>query len=326
MPDLLNTSDVPLAPSAKTTETVLPDWYTNYAMQVLSDQQAASANPYAVYGSPRVADFTPDQQAGFEAARGAAGAYQPGLQAAQQQVGALAGERPSGALAPWLERAGASAPGVVGGYMSPYQDLVVDRIGELGNRNLTENLLPAIGDQFVGAGGYGGSRQAEAIGRAVRDTQESISAQQGAALDTGYRGALTAAQTDLSRFGALGQTALRGGTADIGSGLQVGSALSDLAGRQQGLGLTGAGALSTIGQQQQALGQQNLDIGYQDFLRQQGWDQQQIDALTKTLGGVAPAVPKGILEQGYGPAPSGTTQAPSTAQAIASLIGSFLVG
>jgi hypothetical protein len=84
MPDLLNTSDVPLAPSAKTSETVLPDWYTNYAMEVLSTQRATALNPYQPYGSPRVADFSPDQQAGFEAARSAAGAYQPGLQAAQQ--------------------------------------------------------------------------------------------------------------------------------------------------------------------------------------------------------------------------------------------------
>lgn len=326
MPDLLNTSDVPLAPSAKTSETVLPDWYTNYAMQVLSNQQASAANPYQPYGGPRIADFTPDQQAGFEATRAAAGSYQPPLAQAQDVVGALAGQRPSDAANPWLARSGVTSASQVGQYMDPYQDLVVDRIGELGARNLQERLLPAIGDQFISAGGYGGSRQAEAIGRAVRDTQESISAEQNRALSAGYQGALGAAGNDLSRFGALGQTALSGGTADINSGLAVGGALSGLAKDTQGLGLTAAGALQGVGEQQQKLGQANLDTAYQDFLRQQGYDQQQIDNMTKTLQGVAPAVPKSVLEQGYGPVGGATNQSPSTAQAIASAIGALLLG
>lgn len=327
MPDLLNTSDVPLAPSAKTSETVLPDWYTNYAMQILSNQQATSANPYATYGSPRVADFTPDQQAAFEAARGASGAYQPGLAAATGTVDSVAAGPSSSMVAqPWLDRAGATSPSVVGQYMDPYQDFVVDRIGELGARNLSERLLPAIGDQFVGAGGYGGTRQAEEIGRAVRDTQESISAEQNRALSAGYQGALGAAQTDLSRMGALASTAGGLRATDVSSGLATGQAQGALAAQAQSLGLTGAGALQTVGAQQQALGQKNLDVGYEDFMRQQGYNQQQIDAMAKTLGAVAPAVPKSVLEQGYGPVSTNGTQSPSTAQAIASLVGSFLLG
>ena len=323
MPDLLNTSDVPLAPSAKTSETVLPDWYTNYAMQVLSNQQAVSGTPYPTFGSPRVADFTPDQQAGFEAVRGAAGAYQPGLAQAEQTVGALSGIRPSASAAPWLSRAGVTSASQVDQYMDPYQDLVVDRIGALGARNLTERLLPAIGDQFVGSGGYGGTRQAEEIGRAVRDTQEGISAEQHRALSAGYQGALGAAGADLSRFGALGQTA--GGLAaqDVSSGLAVGDAQARMAAQAQQLALNGAGALTQVGQQQQALNQKNLDVGYEDFLRQQGWDQSRIDNLVKTLQGVAPAVPKSVLEQGYGPVAVDTTKSPSTAQAIASAIGAL---
>lgn len=325
MPDLLNTSDVPLAPSAKTSETVLPDWYTNYAMQVLSNQQAVAGNPYPTYTSPRVAGFTPDQEAGMEATRAAAGAYQPGLAAAQGTVGALAGVRPSASASPWLSRAGVTSASQVRQYMDPYQDLVVDRIGELGARNLTERLLPAIGDQFVGAGGYGGTRQAEEIGRAVRDTQESISAEQNRALSVGYQGALGAAGTDLTRFGALAQTAGGLAESDVRSGLAVGDAQSRMAEQAQRLALNGAGALQQVGQQQQAMDQKNLDVGYEDFLRQQGWDQSRIDNLVKTLQGVAPAVPKSILEQGYGPVNADTSKSPSTAAAIASAIGALLL-
>jgi len=37
-----------------TSQTVLPEWYTNYAMQLLSNQQAVAARPYATYQAPRV--------------------------------------------------------------------------------------------------------------------------------------------------------------------------------------------------------------------------------------------------------------------------------
>ena len=45
-----------------TTQTVLPDWYTNYAMQLLSNQQQQMTTPYAAYQGPRVAEFSPFQQ------------------------------------------------------------------------------------------------------------------------------------------------------------------------------------------------------------------------------------------------------------------------
>lgn len=325
MPDLLNTSDVPLAPNASTTQTVLPDWYTNYAMGVLSNQAAVSAQPYAPYTAPRVADFTPTQVAGQEATKAAAGAYQPGLTAATSTInGVASGPAPSEMAQPYLQAASQTAPSVVGGYLDPYMTNVTDRIASLGNRNLTENLLPGIGDQFVAAGGYGGSRQAEAIGRAVRDTQSDITSQQLAALSQGYTGALTAAQTDLSRQGSLAATAGNLGVADVNSGLATGQAQGALAAQAQGLGLTGAGALQGVGAQQQELGQKNLDVAYADYLRQQGYDQTQIDAMSKTLGAVQPAVPKAVLSEGYGAAPSGSTPSPSGLQTIANVVGSFL--
>ena len=328
MADLLNTSDVPLAPNASTTQTVLPDWYTNYAMGILSNQQAVAANPYPAYTAQRVADFTPTQVAGQEATTAAAGSFQPGLTAATQTVNGVAnGPLPSSAAAPYLSAASQSAPSVVGGYLNPYITNVTDRIAQLGNRNLTEKLLPGIGDEFVHAGNFGGSRQAEAIGRAVRDTQSDITSQQGTALASGYTGALGAAQTDLSRQGGLAQTAGNLGVADVNAGVATGAAQADLAGRTQALGLTGAGALQQVGAAQQDLGQKNLDVAYADFLRQQGYDQTQIDAMSKTLGAVLPAVPKAVLTQGYSAAPGSGDPAPTglqTAASIANAINTLL--
>jgi len=201
--------------------------------------------------------------------------------------------------------------------MNPYTEQVVNRVGELGARTLREQLLPQIGDQFIRAGGYGGSRQAEAIGRALRDVAESTQAKQAELLASGYGGALTAAQTDLQRLAGLGGTTGQIGSADVQARQAAATQLADLAKQQQSLGLTGAGALQTVGGAQQALEQQNLDLAYQDFLRQQGYDQQQIDAMTKTLGGVAGAVPKSVLSTG--------TEVPGTFQpSTLSQIGSTL--
>jgi hypothetical protein len=45
-----------------TKQQVLPEWYTNYAMDILSGQQAIANRPYATAPMPRVAGFTPTQQ------------------------------------------------------------------------------------------------------------------------------------------------------------------------------------------------------------------------------------------------------------------------
>lgn len=326
MADLLNSSTTAnLAPSAATTQTVLPDWYTNYAMQVLSNQQAQSATPYTPYTGPRVADFTPDQQAGFAATESAAGAAQPGLAAAQTTINNTAAGPSPGALAqPYLSAASQPAYSTVSNYLNPYESNVTDQIASLGNQNLTQNILPAIGDQFVGAGGYGGSRDAEAIGKAVQNTQENITQAQAAALAQGYQSSLGAAQTDAAQQGALASTAGNLGVADVNAGLAEGAAQGALATTTQNSDLTGAGALGTIGTQQQNLNQTNETQAYQDFLTQQGYNQTQINAMMAAITGTAAAVPKSVLQTGYGAVPtSATTTTPSGLQDIASILSAL---
>jgi hypothetical protein len=300
--NFLNSGNVSVVPEASTTQTVLPDWYTNYGMQLLANQNALMNTPYQTYQGPRVAGFTPDQQAGFAATKDAAFSYQPGLNAAQ---GATAGlmNAPGGleTAQPFLDRAGQTSASQVQQYMNPYQDAVVNRIGELGARTLREQILPEISDRFIKSGQFGGSRQAEMIGRGIRDTMEGITAKQAEALSTGYTGALGAAQTDLSRVGNLAGTAGTLGAGDISSRRATAAQMADMAAREQSLGLTGAGALSSIGDKQREMDQANLDVGYQDFLRSQGYPQEQIDKAAATMKSVQGAVPQGTLKYGYGP-------------------------
>lgn len=300
MTDFLNSGNANLTPYGETSETVLPDWYTNYGMQLLSNQNAVMNNPFQTFQGPRVAALTPQQQQSMQMVGQAANAYQPGLNAATEATTGLM-NAPGGmdAANPYLQRSAQTSASQVQQYMNPYQDAVVNRIGEMGARTLREQILPEISDRFIKSGQFGGSRQAEMIGRGVRDTMEGISAQQAAALSSGYSGALEAAGTDLSRYSTLGQTAGALQQNDITSRRATAGQIADLAAQQQSLGLTGANAMQASGALQQAQDQKNYDVAYEDYLRQQADPQAKIDASMATYKGMQGTLPTGSTKYGY---------------------------
>ena len=370
--DMLSDGKVPAGSSVKalSTSTTMPDWYTNYGMDILANQQALAAKPFQAYTDPttgqplqRFAGFTGDQEAGFEATRQGANVFRPELNLASQQTQNTFGRSGLGAAQPYLGQAaeytaqstdptginmaqpylnaaGQTSVSNIGQYMNPYTEQVVNRIGQLGLRTLNEQLLPGISDRMIAAGQFGGTRQAELMGRALRDTMEGISAQQAAALQQGYGQALDTAGVDLARqaglattagnlgtaqqniianagqeMGALGQATGALYNADTANALTASNQMADLAQQRQEQELAGAGALNQIGQQQQALDQQNLDFARSEWERQQAYPQEQINAMQGALGAVAGAVPKTVEEVGIVPNATPTT---STTQDIIS--------
>ncbi len=132
-----------------------------------------------------------------------------------------------GAAQPYLGAASGNTADV-SSYMDPYNSAVTNRIATLGARNLSENILPGIGDQFVNAGQFGSTRQADITGRAIRDTQDSILAQQNQALQSGYTSAQAAKAADLSRYAGLASTAGGLGSAQQQTLLGAGQAAGQL--------------------------------------------------------------------------------------------------
>jgi hypothetical protein len=135
---------------------------------------------------------------------------------------------------------------------------------------------------------------------------EGISAAQSQALQSGYQGSLGAAQADLARQGDLGTNIAQQYGSAASQQLAQGNQLGNLAAQQQALGITGAGALQAAGAAQQGQAQKNLDLAYQDFLRQQAYPQQQNTALMGALSGVKTAVPTASLSQGVDAAGANT--------------------
>lgn len=342
------------APSYAATTSDVPKWLQDYTVDLFSQQRAVSATPYQPYALPRIAQTTAPTTAAQNLITSSSGAYQPAMGNAitgtqgltSQQAGTTAGlgylQQAAGmsginAAQPYLNAAGQTATTNIGQYMNPYTQNVTDQIATLGARNLSENLLPAVSDQFIRAGQFGSSGMGAFGGRALRDTQEAILNQQNQALQAGYSQALGASQADLARQGTLASTAgqlTQAGQQNLGTiGTQTAATaqaeaqrqaaaqqqVADLAKMQQGLTTADAAALESVGTAQQQQAQRGLDVAYQDYQNQINYPQTQINNMSTTLRGLPPtAVPTTGTQTGYT-----TTFAPSPLSGIAAAYGTY---
>ena len=292
------------APVNKTTTTSSPDWYTNYAKDLLAGQGVVSTRPYEPPPMPRVAGFTDTERAGMAATTAASSSAAAPIAAGLSVANSLIGMSGLSAAQPLLDAAGRPVYEGISNYMNPYNDAVTNRIAELGARTLREKLLPEISDRFVRSGQFGGSRQSEMIGRGLRDIYESTLAEQNKALQSGYSGALTSSAEDLKRRAELARTTGDLGTAAVTSGLDVAKGLTDIGKTGQETALAGAAAVTGVGAAERSMDQRNLDVSLADWLKSQGYPQDQIDAALKTfagIGAVSGAVPQGKTEVGIQP-------------------------
>lgn len=274
-------AQIPSGSALKATqsETMLPEWYSNYAMQLLSNQQAQMNTPYSPYQGPRVAEFSPAQQQGFGMTQQAAGAYQPALTAAtgatQNLMGqtALAGAQPyftqaagmngvaaatpglqggadlamrstealgQQAAQPYMTAAGQSSVANIGQYINPYTQQVVNRIGEMAGRNLRENIMPGIEGRYIAAGQLGYGGRGGAAG-----TPSGMMGDTARAIrDT--QEATLAEQSKALQAG-YGEAAALAGT-DLARQAQLAQTAGSLGTQQQG-------ALAQAGQQMANIGQ-----------------------------------------------------------------------
>ncbi len=268
----------------------LPEWYTQYTTDMLGKAQAASNLPYAQFLGPRIAAFTPTEKTGFEATKSAATAAQPFLGTAGETLGRAGQVSGMAAAFPFLGAAAQTFPGAVQQYMNPYTQNVVNQIAEQGVRQLQEKYLPAVGQEFIQAGqfgvGPGSTRMGEFGARALRDVQEAVLGEQAKALQAGYGQAADIFGADVGRMAQLAGTAGTLGTQEALGLRDLASRYGELGSEAQRLGLTGAQAVTGVGAAERAMQQANLDLAYQDFLKQEQYPKEQIKFLSDILGGV----------------------------------------
>jgi hypothetical protein len=284
--------------SRETSRVELPSWYTEYAKDMLGRSRGIADMPYQPFPGPRIAPFTETEKAGMRETFGAAGSYKPYLGAAGDILGTVGGKSsfgaaapfigegagftreaafgtgmpiaeryfqealgmtPTGAAAPYAEQAARMFPEAAAAYMSPYTKGVVEELGNIGLEQLQEKFLPEIGEEFIRAGQFGGSRMGEFGARALRDVQRSILGEQRKALESGYKTAADIYGTDVSRQAELARLMGTFGGQEQAFMGDVGKTLAGI--RQEDLGriLQAGGQLGDFGKLAGALSSEDLN-------------------------------------------------------------------
>lgn len=264
----------------------LPQWYNDFQQGIAAKGNAIAAQPYEPYGGPRIAGFNQDQANAFDLTRDGMGAESNSIYNSMNSA-TQAGDNADalGDADPYMAKSNQSAADTVGQYMNPYNDAVTNRIAELGARNLQENLMPAINSDFIRAGQYGSTNMMGEVGKSLRDTQESVLAQQADVLQQGYGQAMTNAQTDLARYGQLGQTAGQLSNADSQMQLDSSKVSGALGSMAQDARYTDINALGSVGNSAQDMTQSNLDMAYKDFTEQRDYQKDQLGWVNNLIKG-----------------------------------------
>lgn len=258
-----------------------PNWYggeQGVLKPFLERAESESRAPFKPYRPPqgleRYAPFSPLQTQSFQKAAAEASnpLYDRLYTDAARRIREGGDTSVLPTVNPYLQSATTPTNLDVSPYMNPYMDSVVNRVSELGNRNLRENVLPNIQSRFIGAGQYGSSGHQTLTERAIRDNQEAIAAEQGKLLQGGYNTALeTALRTQGGEKERALQAAQLAGSAqgrDIDRRMSSGEALGNVANQQQLQALRSTATLNQLGGQQQAQDQQGRNFAWEEFQRE----------------------------------------------------------
>lgn len=287
----------PTKTESTVTQTNLPAYVRPFFENVLERTEAESLRPYEPFAGQRLAEFDPLQQESFDTAAGIAMAGVPGqIGTATERLEDVAAFRP-GYTANQFFSGDFTAPGVAQAYQNPFIENVIDVQQARARRQFEEEQAPQLAAQAVGAGAFGGSREAIASGLArsrLEDRLGDLEATQRAQAFREAGGLFERDRTAALRAQALQEQArqqeARLGIAGEQLGLRAAPALAALGAQEQALGLRGADVLRQVGEQQRAFDQQQLDIGLADFLSQRDFPRQQLAYYSGILHG-APVSP-----------------------------------
>jgi len=246
-------SPPPPPPTTMTQQTSnIPEYFQPYLERLFERAEAVTTEPFQRYEGQRLALPTEQQQQAYRGVEEMVGGYKPYIATADLLTAQAAQQ--------------STDPAAIAARMSPYQQSVIDIQKREALRDANK-LQQQIGASAVGAGAFGGSRQALAETELGRQTGQRLADIQA----VGSQQAFQQAMNQLS--------------ADRAASLAAGQQFAGLGAQQQQLGLAGLGALETVGGTQQAQQQRALDIGYEDFARETTYPQQQLQEMSSVLRG-----------------------------------------
>ena len=246
-------SPPPPPPQTVTQQTSnIPEYFQPYLERLFERAEAVTTEPFQRYEGQRLAETTPEQKAAYAGVQDMVGGYKPYIATADVLTSQAAQQ--------------STDPMAVASRMNPYQQSVIDIQKREALRD-AEKLQQQIGASAVGAGAFGGSRQALQETELARQTGQRLADIQAVGSQQAY------------------QQALNQLAADRAASLAAGQQFAGLGTTQQQLGLAGLGALETVCQTRQAQQQRPLDIAYEDFARETTFPSQQVQQMSSVLRG-----------------------------------------
>ncbi len=214
-------------------------------------EEQRSSQGYQPYTGPRIAGFNQDQQDAFTGIRETQGASTPYFDAQETLI-----ERST--AGPSAERTAQ--------YMNPYtQNVINQQLRELGRQGTQERQR--IGAGAVGAGGFGGSRQAILEAEQMRNQGMRADDIQARGLNQAFNQAQQAmAQADAR-------------------GLQGAGMFGQMATQVPGQRFKELGALAGVGAADQTQQQRALDLGFQQFRDEYNFPMQTLNEYSSILRG-----------------------------------------
>lgn len=270
-----------------------PEELKPYIKDVLSKAQAIQekreAEGFVPYTGPQQAAFTPEQEQAFTGIQSLVGAGQQYFDPAARLTAASA-------MAPTSAE--------IGQYMSPYMQQVVD-IQQREARRAADVEQQQLAAQAVGAGGFGGSRQAILEAEQRRNLQTQLG-------DIQARGLAAAYEDAQARLAAQRQR-------EMAAGAQFGT-LGQVAPQQALKELT---AVEAVGAQRQAQQQTALDIARQQFEKEQTFPETTLQQYQSVIRGFPLQPTTYQTSQTTTPAPSYLQQAAGLGGLGIGLAGAF---
>jgi len=333
-------------PQTSTVQTTLPPESQPFLYDpkkgILPRAQALSEQPLNL-PDYRVAGFSAPQRQAFNVAQSGIGGYMPalsqGMRATQRGIGAAGqamGIVPAALQGAQPYQAGSASAGygatqgynpMTGyqGFMNPYMDEVV-RQSEADIARQGKIQEQSVKAQGVGAGAFGGSRQAVAereLGRNIADQQaRTSSGLRAQGFEQAQANALNAFEQQQQRQGqfaellgnlgtAYGQLGLQGAQTlgNLGQGLgSLGNQMAGLGELGQQLNIRDVGTLMDIGNVQQGQAQAGLDALRQNQYQRVMAPYQQLGFFSDIFQGL----PVGQSQTTTAPGPNTTTQIAGT--------------
>ncbi len=218
----------PNVQTTRETAAVAPQYLTDYLTQLAQQGQQALGTKDPVTGA-----YTAPTQASLTTA---GTPYVAPLSQLQKDVATAAPTALTRYQTPMDEAlaAGQAGAGIdqadISKFYNPYEAAVVGGMGAQSATNVQRNLMPQLKAGFVGSGGLGGQRYANALGQTMGDVNTTLLQEQNKARSAGYQSALDAALREMSgqtqagqMLGTLGAQEQQAATTGLKTGADIGA-------------------------------------------------------------------------------------------------------